>query len=149
MPDATEAFRQMELFYELWRTDILDHAFDAMQDVALDGESQMKERLLAEESFTPWGRKRVAGEVPGPKGAPASREHAGRYEGGKMYNTITSEAGWIDPDKMLEARWGWQNPEDYFLYQEHGTKKITAAESIQFSLDRAEDILHGRLSGIV
>lgn len=140
MPDPSEALRQMTLQFQAWRTDIVDKAFDAMQDMALDGQSQMKEHLLAAE--TDWGRKRVAGEV-----GNGPREHAGRYETGHMYDSITSVAEWISKD-IIEARWGWEDPEDYFLYQEHGTDHIAGAESIQYSMDRAEDILHGRLSGL-
>ena len=153
MPDPSEALRQMTLQFQAWRTDIVDKAFDAMQDMALDGQSQMKEHLLAAENYTKWGEARVAGTVKGPNGA-GPREHAGRYETGHMYETITSVAEWISKD-VIEARWGWQDKdyEKYFGAQEHGAETrngghIAGAESIQFSLDRAEDILHGRLSGL-
>ena len=130
---------------------IKSRLFDIGQDVALDGQTQMREHL--ETATTDWGQARQAGEVTGrnrdgsPK--PGPRQFAGRVENEDMIDKITSVAEWVDAN-TLEIRWGWQDADyqAYFGYQEHGTAHIAPAESLQFSLDRAEDILRGRLNAL-
>ncbi len=145
MSDTNSAFRLLLQGAEAWVERQKAEAFDLMQDVALEGESAAKEQLFA--ATTAWGQARVAGEVSGPKGTPTPREHAGRFERGDMHDDITSVAEYVGKD-VIEARWGWEDPEDYYLYQEHGTDRIAPMEALSTSLVKAEDYLKAGLDKI-
>jgi hypothetical protein len=113
-----------------------------MQDIALDGEMAMKEQLFA--ATTPFGRARAAGEVQGPRGTQTPREHPGRYETGEMHDEITSVSGFVEKN-VIEARVGWEDPERYYLAQEHGTDRIAPMEALTAALVKMEDELEAGL----
>lgn len=124
--------------------DVADQAHDAALDVELTGIGAMRQRV--ETAVTPWGSARQAGLVAGPRGAGVSRESAGRRETDEMYSAITGETN--RQGNRIVTQWGWQDPEAYYLYQEHGTNKIEPMEALHYSLHEAEDELTARLKRI-
>src|SRR5690606_35916193 len=105
-------------------------------------------RRRIETAVTNWGSARQAGLVSGPAGP--SRPSAGRIETGRMYNAVTGVTNREAKDRIV-IQWGWESREDfeeYYKFQEHGTAKIEAMESLHYSLHEAEDDLMGRLRRI-
>lgn len=123
--------------------DVTNQAHDAALDVELTGISSMRNRV--DTAVTPWGSARQSGLVSGP-GGPGAREHAGRRETDQMYKAITGET--TREGNRIVTTWGWEDPEAYYLAQEHGTEKIEPMEALHFSLHDAEDELSARLKRI-
>lgn len=123
--------------------DVTNQAHDAALDTELDGIESMRNRV--DTAVTKWGSARQSGLVSGPSG-PGARPHAGRRETDAMYNDITGET--TREGTRIVTTWGWQDPEAYYLMQEHGTDKIEPMEALHFSLHDAEDALTARLKRI-
>jgi hypothetical protein len=122
---------------------VADQAHSIMLDVELEGIGSMRQHI--DEAETEWGRARRGGWVSGPAGP--DRESAGRRETDKMYDAVI---GWTDWDEPLriETTWGWEDPEAYYLYQEHGTSKVAPMEALHRSLDATIPLMDTRLKRI-
>lgn len=122
-------------------------AHDAATETELVGISSMRQRVTT--AVTATGSARQAGLISGPAGP--SREHAGRRETDQMYNAITGKTDLVSESpehSRIETVWGWEDPEDYYAYQEHGTDQIEPMEALHYSLHDAEDDLTARIKRI-
>lgn len=117
---------------------------DAATNTELVGIESMRNRVTT--AVTPTGSARQAGLISGPAGP--SRPHAGRRETDKMYNAITGKTDHEPGSRRIEIVWGWEDPEEYYFYQEHGTDKIEPMEALHYSLHEAEDDLTARVKRI-
>lgn len=131
--------RDLERLLERRVTNIVDQVHDVALETELHGINAMRHRIEAAE--TDWGKARQAGWA-GP-----ARASAGRIETGKMYDRVTGETSRTDNERIV-IRWGWQDPEDYFRWQEGGTKRIEGMGALHYSLHIAEDDLLGGLEKI-
>ena len=86
------------------------------EEIAKTGRARM--RFIVTTKRTPWGDKRKA----------EGRAYAGRREKDTMWNAIT----WRVTQKAAE--WGWLGDrEKYYKYQEFGTGRIAAMNSLRDS----------------
>jgi hypothetical protein len=70
---------------------------------------------------------------------------AGRVDTGSMARDIHAALD-ADLDGGIVLEWGWtQNVEDYYLWQEGGTRKIGAMSALQGSYIKAREELRSRL----
>lgn len=127
--------------------EIVMEVHDAATEAELVGIGSMRNRVTT--AVTATGSARQAGLISGPAGP--SRPHAGRRETDQMYNAITGKTDLVSetPEhSRIETVWGWEDPEDYYKYQEHGTDKIEPMEALHYSLHDAEDDLTARIKRI-
>jgi hypothetical protein len=124
--------------------DVTNQAHSVMLDVELEGISSMRQHI--DESETDWGRSRQGGWASGPAG-PGARPSAGRRETDEMYNKVIGWTDWDEPTRIVTT-WGWENPEAYYLYQEHGTDKIRGMEALHYSLHAVIPLMDSRLKRI-
>lgn len=142
MSDVSGAFDALYNFVDQWTEEKKDQTEKIMKDVAAEGVTHMHERILS--AVTPWGSARASGLVGGPP-----REHAGRYESGKMYEAVEGDAEWVDSDKTeIVAHWGWTDPDEYYKWQEEGTDHIAAMEALPISLFDTEEYFKLRMGEI-
>lgn len=113
-------------------TRIVDRIHEIALQTELHGINAMRHRIEAAE--TDWGKTRQAGWA-GP-----ARPSAGRIETKKMYDAVTGETNRTGNERIV-IQWGWQDPEDYYRWQEHGTKHIEGMEALHYSLHIADDDL--------
>ncbi len=126
---------------------VVEDVHDAALETELVGISSMRNRGTT--AVTPTGSARQAGLISGPAGP--SPPHAGRRETDQMYNAITGKTDLVSETRdgaRIETVWGWEDPEDYYFYQEHGTDKIEPMEALHYSLHDAEDDLTARIKRI-
>lgn len=138
----SDIFAGIRRYAENWNEEQIEHGKSAAVEMANLGAELMQDRIHAAE--TEWGRARQAGTAWPGKGA---RQFAGRIEDGDMIAAVDSRIVSEGSD-FIEVAWGWEDPEDYHLYQEHGTDSIAPMESIAHSLDIVEDGFDARLRGI-
>lgn len=124
--------RQLQALLEEKVEKIVDQVHDAALEVELLGINAMRHRIDAAE--TNWGKARQAGWA-GP-----ARPSAGRRETDEMYKAVTGETNRVSDTRII-IQWGWQNPEDYYFIQEHGSPKIEGMEALHYSLHIADDDL--------
>lgn len=115
---------------------IRDGAHDVVREVVQDAERNQS--TLLEHAETATGRRRAA----------AGRGVAGRVESGQMINAINSSAVQDDSGDVV-GRWGWQDPEDYYGYQDEGTQHIAPALSLLTSFLVAKTDLSRKLRAMV
>lgn len=111
---------------------------ELVEQTAEEASAMMARNLEA--AITPTGLRRQAGERLDPYG----HRQPGRLESGEMIEEINSS--FTDRGDTLEGKWGWPNPKDYFIEQEHGTAKIAAANSIETSFLDIGEIFHDRVA---
>lgn len=102
---------------EVHEAGIRQAAHEVMQDISTEASNQQRD--LIERAETETGRRRAA----------AGNGVAGRVETGQMFNGVNGSATWVD-DSTISAKWGWQDPEDYYTYQDEGTRHIAPALSL-------------------
>lgn len=129
---SAEFGAQLRAMLEAKEREIIEKVFDAALEVELLGINAMRHRIEAAE--TNWGKTRQAGWA-GP-----ARPSAGRRETDKMYDAVTGETNRVT-DTRIVIQWGWQDPEDYYFIQEHGSSKIEGMEALHYSLHIADDDL--------
>lgn len=136
-------FPEAEAIIGRWSGAVRHEAVEILQEVVADAEEGVKQ--IIHESETQWGRERVAGM----HGKP--RPYPGRIESGDMIDAVDSRVEEVDED-VYEGRWGWRDPKNYYLIQEHGAERfntrIAPMESLARTLDIAEDQLVGRMDSI-
>lgn len=106
-----------------------------MQEVV--SEAQRRQREIIERAETETGRRRAA----------SGRGVAGRIETGLMFNGTSASATW-DSEHSIVGKWGWQDPEPYFRYQDQGTRSIAPALSLLTSFLAARSEFTRRLRSI-
>lgn len=111
-------------------------AHGMMQELAAAADHQQKD--LIERAQTPTGRRRAA----------TRGGSAGRIETGQMVNSTNASAIWVSDD-TISAKWGWQDPEDYYRYQDQGTRSIAPALTLltTFLVARSDFLRKIRLLG--
>lgn len=109
--------------------------FDAVHDVARDGMEFVEDALV--EAVTRTGILRANGQIPDPYGYGI----AGRVESAHMWESIDFDAYALGRESVI-GRFGWFNPESYFVEQEFGTDKIPAAGTLARARN---EFLHDRL----
>lgn len=124
--------------------DVANKAHSVALNVELEGLASMRQHI--DESETNWGKARQGGWVAGPRG-PGARPSAGRRETDEMYNKVIAWTDWDEP-RRIEIHWGWENPEAYYLYQEHGTDQIRGMEALHYSLHASIPLLDDGLRRI-
>lgn len=126
----------MENFLNLKAREIREECEIIMEDVIEDAVKDQKR--LIDQAETPWGRLRKS----------QGRASAGRRETDRMYDAVTGD---VDPGpKQVEGRWGWLfDFEKYFEYQDAGTGKIAAANSMADSFVKAVENVKKRLNDSV
>jgi hypothetical protein len=138
-----EPFADVEMLIEGWRDGVYRDALQAMEDTADDGAERVREIIHL--STTDWGYARTQGVGGEP------RPYPGRIESGEMLNDVDSRVEELG-DGVIEAKWGWADPEDYYWIQEYGfdafETKIAPMHSLATSLDEAEIALQERLGEI-
>jgi len=126
---------------------VANEAHSVALNVELEGIGSMRQRI--DEATTDWGKARQGGWVGGKAGP--SRPSAGRRETNEMYNKVIGWTDWDEPTR-IEIHWGWEEPELYYLIQEHGGDAfdtvIEGMESLRHSLDATLPLLEKGLKGI-
>lgn len=105
---------------EVSEAGVRQRAHEMMQEIAADANRNQRE--IIERAETETGRRRAA----------EGKGSAGRIETGQMVNGTNGSATWADDD-TVSAKWGWQDPEDYYSYQDDGTQRIAPMLSLQTS----------------
>ncbi len=127
--------------------DVANQAHSVALDVELEGIGSMRQRI--DEAETEWGKARQGGWASGPAGP--SRPSAGRRETNEMYDKVIGWTDWDEPTR-IEIHWGWEEPELYYLIQEHGSDAfntvIEGMESLRHSLDASLPLLEQGLRKI-
>lgn len=102
---------------------IKDDAERIVKEFAHDGERAMEK--IIQESITETGIERVNANF----GSETGSRSPGRIDTGLMINSVNSEFE-VDGDTFT-GRFGWtKEVEDYFLYQENGTRTIEAMHAL-------------------
>ncbi len=143
MAKKTDLSRGLRDILKKIADDVTNQAHTVAINVELDGLASMRQHI--DEDTTDWGKARQGGWVSGKAGP--SRPSAGRRETDEMYNKVIAWTDWDEP-RRIEIHWGWENPEAYFLYQEHGTDKIRGMESLHYSLHATIPLLENGLKRI-
>ena len=113
-----------------------EKAREIVTEAAQHGAAEMARILDAPESFTATGRERVA---------TGDGNFAGRHVDGTMIEGITSSVE--DLGDVIIGRFGWENPDDYFLAQDWGTADghVPAAHSLKESFLRTSALFESLL----
>jgi hypothetical protein len=126
-----------------WHDSVHNQSRAAMEQTGEEGAERVRE--IVHLKTTDWGQARTQG-VGGPP-----RPYAGRIENRDMIDAVGTRTS-VDPDGSIETRWGWADPKDYYLIQEHGfpefDTKIEGMQSLVSSLDEAEENLKAKLGRI-
>lgn len=127
------ALRQLEADIARWREETRESAVELMEDIAQGGEDEME--AVIETSITPTGLER------------AEREggYPGRIVTDNMRNAIEHSVE-VSGDEIV-AKWGWPDPEEYFIIQDQGLNGIEGMEAVERSLNLAELDLQAWLRG--
>ena len=119
-----------------------DAVEDMMREVVAEGAKD--QAMVLEDAHTDTGRRRA--ETGGQSSEYGSISE-GRIDSGLMINQINSH---VERDgNVIRGRWGWQDPEKYFLTQDYGDARITAAHSLVESFIRTREVLIIRLLKLV
>jgi len=115
---------------------VRQNAHSMMQELAANANRQQKD--LIERAQTETGRRRAA----------TRGGSAGRIETGQMVNGTNGSATWVG-ENTISAKWGWQDPEKYYLYQDDGTRYIAPALTLlsTFLVARSDFLRKIRLLG--
>lgn len=136
-------FVEIEGMIGAWRDRVVEQARDAMVDTAAEGADSVRQTITL--SVTGWGLARQAG-LAGPP-----RASAGRIETGSMIGAVDHRIT-VESEDLIEVKWGWEDPEIYYLIQEYGfeefSTKIAPMFALRTSLDYAEASLEERLRSI-
>lgn len=136
-------FVEIEGMIGAWQNRVVGQARDAMIDTAAEGADGVRQTITL--SVTGWGLARQAG-LAGP-----ARASAGRIETGDMIGAVDYRIT-IDSAELIEVKWGWEDPQTYYLIQEYGfeefSTKIAPMFALRTSLDYAEVSLGEKLRSI-
>jgi hypothetical protein len=140
---AKPPFAELTKIVTDWHDSVHDQSRAAMEQTGEEGAELVREIIHLK--TTDWGRARTAG-VGGPP-----RPFAGRIESSDMHDAVDTRTN-VESDGTIETRWGWKDPKDYYMVQEHGfpefDTKIEGMQSLVTSLDQAEESLKAKLGRI-
>lgn len=140
---ARPPFAELTKIVTNWHDSVHDQARTAMEQTGDEGAERVRE--IVHLKTTDWGQARTRG-VGGPP-----RPYAGRIESSDMLDAVDTRTS-VESDGTIETRWGWQDPEDYYMVQEHGfpdfDTKIEGMQSLVTSLEEAENTLQAKLGRI-
>ncbi len=146
---GSQYFRDIEGLTQDWVNRATEAAVEALTETAAEGADGM--RQIIHTSITPWGQRRQRGEVPGPKN-PGPRPYAGRIEEGNMIGDVDHSSAEEVGDGVYEAKWGWEDPENYYITQDQSFERqntmIAPMEALKRTLEAGEDAFLGRLDTI-
>lgn len=112
-------------------------ALAIMEESVAHGETEMRRILDAPESYTATGEDRVA---------TGQGDSAGRHLDGTMIEGIASSVE--DLGDVIVGKFGWADPDDYFLYQDWGTDgHVPAAHSLQKAFIQTTAIFEALVDG--
>lgn len=119
-----------------WESQIHAAVVDAVEETAVEGRDDVLHGIV-NAPRTPTGDARAA------KGGGIQ----GRVDTGKMYADVDYDVEYTGDE--ITARWGWtKNFEDYYGYQEDGTRRIQGMGALGNSFVKAVDRIGARLSRI-
>lgn len=118
---------------------------DAAEDIVRETvhEAEIEQRAIIETAVTKTGLRRV--ETQG-KSSQYGSTSPGRIDSGLMVNTTNARV--TREGNTIIGRWGWFDPQDYFVLQDWGTHEIAAAHSLFLSWVGARGRLARRLRTI-
>jgi hypothetical protein len=92
-------------------------------------EAELEMKRYISFAVTPTGLARAAGKSTKHRGEKGHRGEPGRILTGTMIDAVSSAVA--DGGDMVTGMFGWlQDPENYFLYQENGTRTLPAMNAL-------------------
>lgn len=116
---------------EVWAEDVEDQVMVDMEDVAFEGANGVQRMITDAHTETGYSREAAGDGEPG------------RVESGDFRADVTHSVERIGD--TVTAKWGWDNPEDYYMYQEEGTRFIEGVDALQTTLEIAANDMGARL----